>query len=278
MIARREVGHAVADLFDDAGRLVARGPAAAAISMVPLVAERSLWHTPHAPIFTVTSPRRGGATSISSTTTAVLTRDRALLWPCGTCVSPAALSAMVAIGRLTAACVRVYQSADASRRKQGRRDGGVLGDPRRRADRSLSRRRRSSAATKRGAPGVRRALDASMASGATVDEASRTAQGDPDFLAAARRSRRSPRCPRRPFRTPAAADVAASSGASAHRGRRSEARLAGRVGRALHPGPGVRGITNTGRGASRRAPGGAWSVSRAAARRPRPFAGSTAPA
>src|SRR5512138_2077801 len=37
--------------------------------IVPFVAERSLWHTPHAPIFTITSPRFGDSTWIVSTTT-----------------------------------------------------------------------------------------------------------------------------------------------------------------------------------------------------------------
>src|SRR2546430_14446108 len=39
------------------------------IGTVPLVAERSEWQTPHAPSLTVTSPRRGGSTATSSTTT-----------------------------------------------------------------------------------------------------------------------------------------------------------------------------------------------------------------
>ena len=37
--------------------------------MVPLVADRSEWHTPQAAIFTITSPRRGASSVISSTTT-----------------------------------------------------------------------------------------------------------------------------------------------------------------------------------------------------------------
>ena len=37
--------------------------------MVPLVAERSEWHTPQAASFTVTSPRLGPSTAIVSTTT-----------------------------------------------------------------------------------------------------------------------------------------------------------------------------------------------------------------
>src|SRR5439155_26788395 len=39
------------------------------IGIVPLVAERSEWQTPHAPSLTVTSPRRGGSTVTSSTIT-----------------------------------------------------------------------------------------------------------------------------------------------------------------------------------------------------------------
>jgi hypothetical protein len=39
------------------------------IASVPLVAERSEWHTPQAETLTVTSPRFGGSTLISSTTT-----------------------------------------------------------------------------------------------------------------------------------------------------------------------------------------------------------------
>jgi hypothetical protein len=39
------------------------------IAIVPLVAERSEWQTPQACSFTVTSPRFGGSTWISSTTT-----------------------------------------------------------------------------------------------------------------------------------------------------------------------------------------------------------------
>src|SRR5258707_115890 len=39
------------------------------MGIVPLVADRSEWHTPQAPSLTVASPRRGGSTLISSTTT-----------------------------------------------------------------------------------------------------------------------------------------------------------------------------------------------------------------
>src|SRR3954468_20961535 len=42
------------------------------IGIVPLVAERSEWQTPHAPSFTITSPRFGPSTVISSTTTGLL--------------------------------------------------------------------------------------------------------------------------------------------------------------------------------------------------------------
>src|SRR5574341_1046066 len=41
-------------------------------AIVPVTAERSEWHTPQAPSFTVTSPRLGGSTAISSTTTGAL--------------------------------------------------------------------------------------------------------------------------------------------------------------------------------------------------------------
>src|SRR5438309_886958 len=41
--------------------------------MVPFVADRSLWQTPHAARRMVTSPWRGGSTSISSTATALPT-------------------------------------------------------------------------------------------------------------------------------------------------------------------------------------------------------------
>src|ERR1700741_5436822 len=41
-------------------------------AMVPLIAERSEWHTPQAPSFTVTSPRFGGSTATDSTTTGAL--------------------------------------------------------------------------------------------------------------------------------------------------------------------------------------------------------------
>src|SRR5450759_3760713 len=40
--------------------------------MVPLTADKSLWHTPQAPSLTITSPRCGDSTSISSTTTGAL--------------------------------------------------------------------------------------------------------------------------------------------------------------------------------------------------------------
>src|SRR6267378_1213731 len=42
------------------------------IGIVPLVADRSEWQTPQAPSLTVTSPRRGASTVISSTTTGLL--------------------------------------------------------------------------------------------------------------------------------------------------------------------------------------------------------------
>ena len=37
--------------------------------IVPLVADKSLWHTPQAASLIITSPARGGATSMVSTTT-----------------------------------------------------------------------------------------------------------------------------------------------------------------------------------------------------------------
>src|ERR1044072_7823108 len=47
-------------------------------AIVPVIAERSEWHTPHAPRRTVPSPRLGASRLISSTTTGLLcSRQRA---------------------------------------------------------------------------------------------------------------------------------------------------------------------------------------------------------
>src|SRR6476659_8133994 len=61
--------------------------------IVPLVAERSEWHTPHAAIVTSASPRRGASTLISSTTTGLFSsRHRTALALCPIRVSIIAYS------------------------------------------------------------------------------------------------------------------------------------------------------------------------------------------
>ena len=47
--------------------------------MVPFTADRSLWQTPQAPSFTVTSPALGPCTVMVSTTTRLVSRNRAAL-------------------------------------------------------------------------------------------------------------------------------------------------------------------------------------------------------
>ncbi len=50
-------------------------------AMVPLVAERSEWHTPQAASFTITSPRLGESTVISSTTTGLFSSRQTAALP-----------------------------------------------------------------------------------------------------------------------------------------------------------------------------------------------------
>ena len=73
MIADREVVDAVADGDDDARAFVTEHQGQRIVECVPLVADRSLWQTPQAAMRTVTSPWRGAATSICSTTTGLPT-------------------------------------------------------------------------------------------------------------------------------------------------------------------------------------------------------------
>ena len=49
-------------------------------AMVPLVADRSLWHTPQAASLIITSPACGGATSICSTTTGWFNARQMTAW------------------------------------------------------------------------------------------------------------------------------------------------------------------------------------------------------
>jgi hypothetical protein len=67
VVADLEVGHAVADLLDDAGALVSEH-ARQREGMSPSRTLRSVWHSPVATIRTRTSPRFGPSTSTSSRT------------------------------------------------------------------------------------------------------------------------------------------------------------------------------------------------------------------
>src|SRR6267378_3967587 len=78
------------------------------MGIVPLVAERSEWQTPQAPSLTVTSPRRGGSTVISSMTTGLLSSRhstaralRDILIPASSLASPQYISGEEMRTRLT---------------------------------------------------------------------------------------------------------------------------------------------------------------------------------
>ena len=65
VVARLQVGDALADLLDDAGALVAEHHRVGAEERAVLT-DRSEWQTPEAPILTLTSPALGASRSISS--------------------------------------------------------------------------------------------------------------------------------------------------------------------------------------------------------------------